>query len=128
MKAYEKDKQIIAIQRNPTNREEMEEKILGIRDSLAGLRAACADRNTEDFPHETVQRIAALCSEIRQEIMDVPVENEYLERAVLTRSVPGYFEEKLNGLREEEAAWKRKKAAFKRFSEKLRILKETHFS
>lgn len=127
MKAFLESDNILRIERRPTNSKEIEEKLLEIRSSMLALKAACADRSTDDFPSEIVERIISLCESVRLETMDIEVEQDYLDTVCTTKDVPGYFRAKLDGLAEEAALWQEKKAAFHKFSAQLHKLKKSHF-
>lgn len=127
MKVTRRDGKIVIV-KHPTNGDEIEAAIEDVRRQLTRLRAVCEDRSTEAFPHEVVQAIVERCEYVRENTMDIAVDEALIASATETGSVSAYFEARLQALLDEEAAFNRKKECFRAFSSMLRSLKDSHFS
>lgn len=127
MKVTRRNDGTIVITKHPTNAGKIETAIEDVRKHLARLRVICEDRTTDAFPHEVVRSMVAKCEYIRENIMDIAVDEALVASATETKSVSGYFEARLQALLDEEAIFQRKKECFREFSAMLQNLKNNHF-
>ncbi|KAI5168691.1 hypothetical protein PAEPH01_0337 [Pancytospora epiphaga] len=128
MKAIQKSNNVIVIKRHPHNYKEVEGIVLGIRQMLQEFRSSCENRFMESFPYETIQKMVSSCEQLKNTVMDIEVDENYINTVIETRNVEKYFEDRFSELREAEKIWKMKREAFNKFHEMLLELKETHFT
>lgn len=117
MKAFPKGDKIVL--RKNEEHMEIEALIGAIARDLGEIKSACEDRNTEEFPEETVRRIVQNIESLKTKGTGTYINEEFLKHVVEHGSVVDYFIDTIEQAKSEQKLFQKKKEYFKAFADRL---------
>ncbi len=95
---------------------EIEFLIASLVSDLESTKAVCEDRNSEDFPLDSIRRVIDKCEKIKTKGNPVKIREGYKKHAIENREICEYFQNVISKANEDENRYLKKVQIFKEFA------------